>query len=88
MHNLLVLAPGAEEVIGALADQLAIQPDGLAKGYIPESKKILHATSLVQPRRKAELIFIAPVEPGRYPFICTFPGHWRLMRGVLVVDSP
>jgi uncharacterized cupredoxin-like copper-binding protein len=85
MHNLLILAPGAEEEIGALADKLAIQPDGLAKGYIPESKKILHATPLVQPRRKAELIFTAPGEPGRYPFICTFPGHWRLMRGVLVV---
>ena len=69
-----------------LADKLATKPDGLGKGYIPESNKILHATPLVQPRRTAELIFIAPGEPGRYPFICTFPGHWRLMRGVLVVN--
>ncbi len=86
LHNLLILAPGAAEEIGALADKLATQPDGLAKGYIPESKKILHATPLVQPKQKAELVFTAPAAPGSYPFICTFPGHWRIMRGVLVVE--
>ncbi|MST93907.1 MAG: hypothetical protein EXS33_01300 [Pedosphaera sp.] len=86
IHNLLILAPGSAEEIGALADKLALQPDGLARGYIPESKKILHATGLVQPKQKAELIFTAPVAPGTYPFLCTFPGHWRIMRGVLVVE--
>ena len=86
IHNLLILAPGSAEEVGALADKLALQPDGLAKGYIPESKKILHATPLVQPKRKAELIFTAPAVPGTYPFLCTFPGHWRIMRGVLVVE--
>ncbi|MSU34788.1 MAG: hypothetical protein EXS36_06685 [Pedosphaera sp.] len=86
IHNLLILAPGAEAEVGALADKLATQQDGLAKNYIPESSKILHATPLVQPRRKAELNFTAPTEAGRYPFICTFPGHWRLMRGVIIVE--
>ena len=86
LHNLVILAPGAAEEVGALADQLATQPDGLARGYLPESKKILHATPLVQPKQKAELAFTAPAAPGSYPFICTFPGHWRIMRGVLVVE--
>ena len=86
IHNLLILAPGSAEEVGALADKLAAQPDGLARSYIPDSKKILHATPLVQPKRKAELVFTAPVEPGSYPFICTFPGHWRIMRGVMLVE--
>lgn len=86
IHNLLILAPGSTEEIGALADKLAQQSDGLARGYIPESKKILHATPLVQPKQKAELIFTAPVVPGSYPLLCTFPGHWRIMRGVMVVE--
>lgn len=87
IHNLVIVAPGTEEEVGLLADQLATQPDALAKEYVPASDQVLHATPLVQPRRSAELIFDAPSKPGRYPFICTFPGHWRLMRGVLVVTA-
>ena len=85
-HNFVLLAPGAAEEVGGLADQLATQPDGIAKGYLPESKKILQATPLVQPKQQAELNFTAPMVPGHYPYICTFPGHWRIMRGVLVVE--
>ena len=85
-HNFVLLAPGAAEEVGALADKLAAQPDGLARGYLPDSKKILQATPLVQPKQKAELNFTAPTVPGNYPYICTFPGHWRIMRGVLVVE--
>jgi len=29
--------------------------------------------------------FRAPSEAGAYPYVCTFPGHWRLMNGVLTV---
>ncbi len=85
-HNLVLVAAGADEEVGALADQMATQPDALAKNYLPESKKILHATPLVNPNGRAELNFTAPTEPGRYPYLCTFPGHWRIMRGVLVVE--
>jgi len=86
LHNLLLLIPGAEDEVGALADRLAAEPDGLARGYIPDSKKVLHATPLVQPGQKSELTFTAPTAPGNYPFICSFPGHWRVMRGILVVE--
>ena len=88
MHNLVLLARGAEEEVGALADKLAADPDGMAKGYVPTSPKVLHATPLVAPNGKAELTFDAPNEPGAYPYICTFPGHWRVMRGVLIVEDP
>ncbi|MFN0080501.1 MAG: plastocyanin/azurin family copper-binding protein, partial [Prosthecobacter sp.] len=85
MHNWVLLAPGSVDEIGALADQLASQADGMAKGYLPTSDKILQATKLLGPNAKEELIFEAPTQPGDYPYICTFPGHWRIMKGILTV---
>ncbi|MEN9633476.1 MAG: hypothetical protein RL077_1880, partial [Verrucomicrobiota bacterium] len=84
-HNLVLVALGADEEVGTLADQMATKPDALAKNYLPDSKKILQATPLVNPNGRAELNFTAPIQPGRYPYLCTFPGHWRVMRGVLLV---
>ncbi|MFM8878815.1 MAG: plastocyanin/azurin family copper-binding protein, partial [Verrucomicrobiota bacterium] len=85
-HNLVLVDSGAADEIGALADRMAADPQGMAKGYLPVSPKVLHATPLVNPKGRAELIFTAPKTPGRYPFLCTFPGHWRLMRGELIVE--
>jgi putative heme-binding domain-containing protein len=84
-HNFVLVAAGADEEIGLLADQMATRPYALAKQYLPDSKKILQATALVNPNGRAELNFTAPAQPGRYPYLCTFPGHWRVMRGVLIV---
>ena len=84
-HNFVLVAAGADEEIGLLADQMATRPDALAKQYLPDSKKVLQATALVNPNGRAELNFTAPTQPGRYPYLCTFPGHWRVMRGVLIV---
>ena len=33
------------------------------------------------------LRFQAPTEPGDYPYLCTFPGHWTIMKGILVVSE-
>jgi azurin len=85
-HNLVLVAIGAEEEIGLLADQMASDPTGLAKHFIPASPKVLHATPLINPNARAELVFISPTQPGRYPYLCTFPGHWRIMSGVLIVE--
>jgi len=85
VHNFLLLAPGSFEKIGAMADALAASPEGMAKQYVPASDHVLVASTLVPPKGKEELIFTAPKEPGAYPYVCTFPGHWRLMKGVLTV---
>ncbi len=87
MHNFVLCAPDSVDKVGALADQLAATPDGVAREYVPDTPLILQHTPLVAPRARAVLTFNAPAQPGRYPCLCTFPGHWRVMRAVLVVDA-
>jgi len=85
-HNLVLVDIGSEEEVGGMADQMAAKADAFAKHFIPESGKVLQATPLVNPNGRAELEFKAPQKSGAYPYICTFPGHWRVMRGVLIVE--
>lgn len=85
-HNVIILRPGTLETVGALADQMLTDPQAMAKNFVPTSPDVLFSTPLVNPNETFELRFTAPSAPGRYPFICTFPGHWRMMQGVLVVQ--
>ena len=80
-HNLAILAPGALEEIGLAAEKMPAEPDAAGRLYIPSSSKVLQATKLAAPGQKIELAFTAPAEPGEYPYVCTFPGHWRRMAG-------
>ncbi len=84
-HNLLILAQGSKNKVGAASDQLAQDPAGADKSYIPEMQEVLFATAMVDPQQQVVLQFTAPSKPGNYPYICTFPGHWRIMQGVMKV---
>jgi cytochrome c oxidase subunit 2 len=85
-HNFLLLKPGTKDAVGALADKMLLDPQGLAKLYIPDSTDVLvKGTKLIGISQSDLIEFTAPAEPGDYPYICTFPGHWRLMNGVLKV---
>lgn len=84
-HNLLVLKPGSLQKVGALADEMASQPNAAELAYIPNSPDVLYATPLLNPEEKFELTFKVPEVPGNYPYVCTFPGHWRIMFGNMKV---
>jgi len=84
-HNIAILVPGALEEIGEMAEKMPAEPDSEGRVYVPASAKVLHATKLVAGGQKAQLSFIAPAEPGEYPYVCTFPGHWRRMTGTMTV---
>ncbi len=88
-HNFLLLKPGKLDAVGALANAMLADPQGMAKSYIPEAAKpdILANTKLVQPNSSETIEFTAPADAGDYPYICTFPGHWMLMRGVMHVTK-
>ncbi len=84
-HNLVVVTPGAVEEIGTATEKMPPEPDAEGRLYIPTSSKILYATKLLDPGQKARLSFTAPTEPGDYPYLCTYPGHWRRMVGTMAV---
>jgi putative heme-binding domain-containing protein len=84
-HNIAILAPGALEEIGSAAEKLPAEPDAEGRLYVPASPKVLHATKLAPPGQSIQLAFDAPTETGDYPYVCTFPGHWRRMTGVMTV---
>ncbi len=84
-HNVVITQPGALEEIGTLAEASATQPGALERHYVPESRKIILGSRLLQPRDAQRLNFTAPKTPGVYPYVCTYPGHWRRMFGALYV---
>jgi len=88
-HNFLLLKPGKLEAVGALANAMLADPQGMAKSYIPDAAKadIVVNTKLVQPNQNETIEFTAPADAGDYPYMCTFPGHWMLMRGVMHVTK-
>jgi azurin len=55
--------------------------------YVPDIPQVLFHTRLVNPQETVKLEFVAPDKPGDYPYVCTFPGHWSIMNGVMKVVS-
>jgi glucose/arabinose dehydrogenase/azurin len=84
-HNVVIVAPDSEEKVGVAADNMAALPDGYEKNFVPDMKEVLYFTPLVSSSQVYQLDFTAPDKPGDYPFICSFPGHWRMMKGVMKV---
>lgn len=87
-HNFAIVQPGSLAEVGELAEATGREPDAQARDYIPKSDKILLASQLLQTGERQAISFEAPTELGVYPYVCTYPGHWRRMFGALyVVDS-
>jgi putative heme-binding domain-containing protein len=84
-HNFALLQPGSLEEIGTLAEETATQPGAMERHYVPSSRKVILSSRLLQPREVQNLSFTAPAKPGVYPYVCTYPGHWRRMYGALYV---
>jgi putative heme-binding domain-containing protein len=84
-HNWVLAKPGTLATVGALADALIADPEAVARHYVPTTDDVVAYADVTEPGRRQTIHFTAPDQPGRYPFLCTFPGHWKLMNGLLVV---
>lgn len=85
--NNTATAPGMEHNVVVLKSADKIQEVGMAAmqaapTYIPQNDAIIAATPIAKPGQKTEIILTVPAA-GDYPYICTFPGHWAMMKGVL-----
>lgn len=89
-HNLLIVKQGSLGDVGMAANEMARDPKNANSDFIPTNQAdvILQAAPMIGPTRKSKvhvLRFEAPTEPGIYPYLCTFPGHWVVMRGQMIV---
>lgn len=85
-HNLLLIEPGTLEIVGEAADKMLRYSSAAEMEYVPDVPEVLHHTPLVNPGESATLTFKVPEKKGEYPYVCTFPGHWRGMNGKMIVE--
>ena len=82
-HNLVILKKGisslkfGQKVMSLGANATNALPDG-------SMEDVIAATELLGPGESETISFTAP-EAGDYQFVCSFPGHFAMMRGIMVV---
>lgn len=83
-HNWVLIKKGTDaaafaEAGFASAGNDYINPD--------DNDKVLAKTAILGPGESETVTINAPSEPGEFPYLCTFPGHFAVgMKGVLVVE--
>ena len=82
-HNLVVTKPNKADSVAQQALTLGAQ--GFDMAFVPKSEDVLWSSQLVDHGKEEEMSFTAPSTKGDYPYVCTFPGHHILMRGVMKV---
>lgn len=80
-HNWVLLTQGTDiQEFGAAASKAA------GNDYIPEdTDNVIVNTELIGGGQETTIEFTAP-EAGTYDFICSFPGHYALMKGKFIVE--
>jgi hypothetical protein len=61
--------------------------DGDGRHYVPSSPEILGASRMLEPAQRESLKLTAPSEEGQCEYFCTFPGHYQVMWGRLIVTK-
>jgi len=83
-HNLVLLKKG---VTAIAFGQKALGAGANAVNPLPDSLKgdVIANTKLLGPGEEEIISFTAPSEKGAYEYVCTFPGHFAMMRGTMTV---
>jgi azurin len=81
-HNFVLLQPGTD--VKAFAEQAAM---AAATEYIPASEEgsIIAHTKVIG-GGESDTIEFTITEAGTYEFLCSFPGHYAMMRGTLIAE--
>lgn len=85
-HNWVLINPGSLERVGALVNKIVADPEAVARHYVPKGEDVLFYCDVVAPQEEFSIYFQAPLKPGRYPYLCSFPGHWMVMNGQMTVE--
>jgi azurin len=88
-HNLVFVMPGThQDVAVSVQTQAPDKLDSKGRAYVQDNDpRILAATHLIEPGKSETLHLTAPEKEGDYEYVCTFPGHWAIMNGKLIVTK-
>jgi azurin len=84
-HNIVILQAGT--VVPNFA--MACMPNAQTTGLPNEDElkeQVIAASKVLGPGEEDIITFTAPAA-GEYPYICTFPGHFGIMKGVMTVEA-
>lgn len=81
-HNWVLFAAAPDAEIQKLVmDAMKNAPE-----YLPKDRSaVLAHTRILGGGESDTITFTAPTKPGAYTFLCTFPGHFSMMKGKLIV---
>ncbi|MFO0953005.1 MAG: plastocyanin/azurin family copper-binding protein, partial [Isosphaeraceae bacterium] len=85
-HNWALIRPGKLASFGDRVNKIIAEPDAALRHYVPKSDDLIAYTDIVGPQEQFTIDFRVPDAPGKYPYLCTFPGHWMVMNGEMVVE--
>jgi azurin/glucose/arabinose dehydrogenase len=83
LHNIVFVKPGTSDKVGQMAVNMGLNGEKLS--FIPNTPNVLFHTILLHPKEADTIYFTAPDKPGTYPFLCSYPGHYLVMKGVMKV---
>jgi azurin len=88
-HNLVFVQPTTMQAVAeAVQTQAPDKLDSKGRSYVPENDpRILNATKMIEAGKSETLKMTAPTSEGTYQYVCTFPGHWSIMKGELIVTK-
>lgn len=82
-HNMVILKPGS--MVAMISARCVGAKD---KNYVADDAETKSAVLAASPQLgpgETYVLRFTPTQAGEYPFLCTFPGHFGEMNGVIVV---
>jgi azurin len=81
LHNIVFVKQGSEKEVATEGINLKDQ-----NYFNPQNANVIAGSAVAAPGATVTVEFTAPTEAGTYAYICTYPGHWMKMQGVLIVE--
>lgn len=80
LHNIVIVNQGTEKEVAMEGIPLK------DKNYFNAANtNVIAGSAVAEPGKTVVLEFTAPA-PGTYSYICTYPGHWMKMQGIMIVE--
>lgn len=88
LHNVVLLKKGVDvDAFGKALEDYLMDPKAIDTNYIPPAQmsNVVAATEVLS-YEGSDTVEVEGLEAGEYVYLCTVPGHWQVMQGVLTIE--